>query len=66
MQKEFGVFPPEGCAYDCYGWGTYPGDYYWLPATAAFLSALILIGWAWWSPQMPSPLQGRGLGEGHA
>jgi len=51
MQDEFGVIPPSNCTYDCYGWGTYPGDYYWLPAIFAFVAAIGLIVKAWWSPK---------------
>lgn len=52
MQKEFGVMPPTNCAFDCYGWGTYPGDYFWLPAVISFLTAIFLIMWTWWKPKI--------------
>nr|WP_137677174.1 hypothetical protein [Parerythrobacter lutipelagi] len=51
MQEVFGVIPPANCAYDCYGWGTYPGDYFEFPAIFFFLLAFWLIAWAWWKPK---------------
>ncbi len=51
MQETFGVIPPIDCIYDCYGWGSYPGDYYWLPSILSFVVALGLIASAWWHPK---------------
>jgi hypothetical protein len=51
MQEEFGVVRANNCAYDCYGWGGYPGDHYWLPAIVAFVLGISLIAAAWLRPK---------------